>query len=161
MIGVREIIREHQGPPLNIEAVIRSLGIELDKKAKLHSEISGQIELLPNRLYRISANKDDNYLRQRFTMAHELGHYLLHQNLIGDGVDDNRLYRSVPAGQFYNRAITPAHETEANRFAAAVLMPSELVKEGRRELGDVEQIAKRFQVSKQAMEIRLRALGLV
>lgn len=161
MQNISEIISENQGPPVNIEAIIRSLGIELDKKADLDAEISGQIELTENGSYKISTNKSDNYFRKRFTMAHELGHYLLHAHLIGNGVDDNRAYRSVAAGQFHNRSIGPAQETEANRFAATLLMPSGLVRQAFNECkDDLSKLATTFQVSKQAMEIRLSSLGL-
>lgn len=94
-------------------------------------------------------------------MAHELGHYLLHAHLIGEGVDDNRAYRSVPAGQFHNRSIGSEQETEANRFAATLLMPSEVVqREWARCQGDLSTPATKFQVSKRAMEIRLSSLNL-
>ena len=62
----RDIVRQHIGPPVNIENIIRGLGIQLDKKAELDSEISGQLERLGPDSYRISANKTDHYLRQRF-----------------------------------------------------------------------------------------------
>lgn len=128
MDRLEEIFEENSGPPVNIEAIIRAIGIELDKKASLDSEVSGQIETLPNGQFKISVNKSDHYFRQRFTMAHELGHYFLHAHLIGDGVDDNKAYRSVPAGRFHNTLIGQAEETQANRFAASVLMPAAAVR---------------------------------
>ena len=160
MADLKKILEEHKGPPVNVEGIIRSLGIELDKKAILDEEISGQIEVLEGKRYKISANKTDHYYRQRFTLAHELGHFLFHSHLMSEGIDDNRAYRSVPEGRFYNRSIGSAEETEANRFAAALLMPRNSVLEGWKELQDIEQLSKRFQVSKMAMEIRLRGLGI-
>lgn len=162
MSRLTKILNEHKGPPVNIEAIIRSLGIELDKKADLDPEISGQIERIGDSKYRISANKLDHYYRQRFTMAHELGHYLYHADLISDGIDDNRAYRSTPDGKYYNININAAEETDANRFAASVLMPADIVKECWEALdGDIDAMSKTFQVSKQAMEIRLHGLGLL
>ncbi len=94
-----DLIEEHsRKPPVNVEAIIIGLGVELDKKAELKNGISGEIALLPGERYRISANKADHYFRQRFTLAHELGHYLYHRHLIGDGVDDDKLYRSTEIG---------------------------------------------------------------
>ena len=156
-----KIIREHSGPPVNIEGIIRSLGIDLDKKATLDDEIAGQIEYLGGSKYKISANSKDHYYRQRFTLAHELGHFLYHSHLIGEGVDDDKAYRSVPDGRFYNQSIGSREETEANRFAASILMPREAVDLAWTELRDAEQMAKRFQVSKAAMQIRLEGLGLL
>jgi Zn-dependent peptidase ImmA (M78 family) len=81
--------------PINIESIIRSYGILLDRKAELHRDIAGQIELMSDgNTYKISTNKQDGYYRQRFTMAHELGHFLFHSSLLGEGVDDNKAYRS-------------------------------------------------------------------
>lgn len=155
----KEIATKHIGPPVNIEAIIRSMGIELDKKADLESEISGQLERIGAGKYRISANKSDHYLRQRFTMAHELGHFLLHAHLIGDGLDDSRAYRSVADGKFFNENIGPTQETEANRFAARLLMPKSKLAEQATIDKETSQLAKEFQVSRQAMEIRLQSLG--
>lgn len=160
-MNFREIVQRHIGPPVNIEAIIRSLGISLDKKARLDASISGQLERLGPENYKISVNDDGNYFRARFTMAHELGHYLLHAHLIGEGVDDSLAYRSEPDGNFYNQNIGPSEETEANKFAAGLLMPkSKLTAEdavGR----SIVDLAKLFQVSQKAMEIRLKGLGFL
>jgi len=145
--------------PVNIEGIIRSLGVELDKKAELDDDISGQIEKLPDGSYKISVNKNDHYFRQRFTMAHELGHFLFHRSLIGDGVDDNKAYRSTSQGRFYNTNMTGKHETQANQFAASVLMPEPLVSKLHDEFGgNLEELSKNLQASKQAIKIRLDAM---
>lgn len=162
MKNVDEILDQYLNKaPVNVEAIIRALGLQLDKKADLADGISGQLERLPEGLFRISANKNDHYYRQRFTMAHELGHFLLHLHLVGEGVDDSKAYRSERKGKFFNPKITPAHETEANRFAADILTPAQLVKErwnqGEQDIG---VLSKAFKVSKAAMEIRLKQLKL-
>ena len=160
MTDFKNIVQDHIGPPVNIEGIIRALGLELDKKAVLDTEISGQIERVDD-TYKISANKDDNYFRQRFTMAHELGHYIYHVNLLGDGVDDDRRYRSIADGKFYNTQIKQAEETEANRFAASILMPASLIRAEWEKCRDVSQMVKKFLVSEQAMRIRLSGLNII
>jgi Zn-dependent peptidase ImmA (M78 family) len=155
-----ELLEQYGGPPVNIEAVIRGLGIELDKKAALDASISGQIERVAEQKYKVSVNATDNYMRQRFTMAHELGHYLLHQDLIGDGLKDDRAYRSTTIGTYSTALVGPAEEAAANRVAARVLMPAEKVASEARDFPSVDALAKRFQVSKKAMEIRLQTLGI-
>lgn len=155
-----DLLARHKGPPVNVEAVIRGLGIELDKKAALDPRISGQIERTEGGGFRISTNRADPYFRQRFTMAHELGHFLLHRGRIGDGIDDDRAYRSTEVGKYHNTKIGRAEETEANRLAALILMPSELVRKECGYASSIDALAKRFQVSRQAMEIRLSTLGL-
>jgi Zn-dependent peptidase ImmA (M78 family) len=159
-VKLATILQEHAGPPVNIEGIIRSLGIKLDKRADLDPEISGQCERLDDGTYKISANKSDHYYRQRFTMAHELGHFLYHSHLLQDGVDDNRAYRSTTDGQFYNRLIGKDQETEANQFAASVLMPKQAVLDAWGRLQDLASISEEFQVSRPAMRIRLSTLGV-
>ncbi|RWI11520.1 ImmA/IrrE family metallo-endopeptidase [Mesorhizobium sp.] len=147
--------------PVNIEGMVEALGVELERKAELHPEIAGQIERLDGK-FRISINKNDHYFRRRFTTAHELAHFLLHRNLIGDGLDDTKAYRSLNIGNFYNQSVTSQHEVEANRLASRLLMPKALVQRYHVELGgDVKELAKKFQVSPEAMGYRLQALGLV
>ena len=136
--------------PISIESLIRELDIVLDKKADLADNIAGQIEKLPDGRYRISVNRKDHYFRQRFTMAHELGHFIYHRDLIGDGISDDRMYRST------NLQISESEETVANRFAANLLMPYKHIQKDFQELnGDVEKLAARWQVSPKAMKIRL------
>jgi Zn-dependent peptidase ImmA (M78 family) len=162
MSGVIEKIKTFQSTaPVNVEALIESFGIDLQRKAPLHPQIAGEIQRLGENRYRISANQDDHYYRRRFTMAHELGHFLLHRDLIGKGIDDNRAYRSTDIGAFHNRNVTAQHESEANRFAANLLMPKNLVERYYQELGgNLSSLSNKFQVSSEAMAYRLQTLGL-
>ncbi len=87
--------------------------------------------------------------RLRFTIAHEIGHFLLHPS------------RAVTErGGATNRA-TARLEHEADQFAAELLMPEHLVRQAVLEDGaDARRLADRFDVSAQAMSLRLRRLGL-
>jgi len=157
-----EIIQEHTSDaPVKIEHLVEAFDVKLNRNADLHPQIAGQIERLPNGSYEISANAKDHYYRRRFTIAHELGHYLLHKRLIDSGVDDTKAYRSLNIGKFNNTKIGPEQEAEANKAAARLLMPAKLVRRYYEELnGDVEALAKKFQVSYEAMGYRLQGLGL-
>jgi Zn-dependent peptidase ImmA (M78 family) len=152
--------------PVNIEAIIRGLGIEVRKDADLPPNISGQIKRIGDR-YEISSAKGEHYYRQRFSLAHELGHYVLHRSLIGQGVDDNKKYRSTAEGDFYNTFIELDHERQANSFAASILIPENLLKEKLNDLTRypmvelVPRLYKAFQVSRSAMEWRLKNTGLI
>ena len=87
--------------------------------------------------------------RLRFTIAHEIGHFLLHP---GRAVTER--------GGATNRA-TARLEHEADQFAAELLMPEHLVRQAVLEDGaDARRLADRFDVSAQAMSLRLRRLGL-
>ncbi len=109
----------------------------------------------------IGVNKHHHENRQRFTVAHELGHMLLHADhpLIVDN-DGLSLIGRRKDGENTTR------EVEANAFAAALLMPVEWVEQalGGREIAvdddeRVAALAKKFGVSQQAMMFRLINLG--
>jgi Zn-dependent peptidase ImmA (M78 family) len=90
--------------------------------------------------------------RQRFTIAHELGHLLLHK----DEVHIDRAFRNSISSQAID-----ANEIEANRFAAELLMPFHLLKNEDISNIDVEDesslrdLARKFKVSLQAMTLRV------
>lgn len=160
-----ETIKKHWSvSPVNIEFILNDLGLECDWSADLDPEISGMIEPTDDGRYLISINKNDAPTRKRFTAAHELGHFLYHKDLIGIGVDDNRLYRSTNVGKFNNTNITQKHETQANAFAANILMPKHLIEPLMAEIragGEndrnsvISALANRLNVSVPAMRVRM------
>lgn len=144
-----------KGPPVNVEGLAKALGIDV-KYAYLESDISGQIEQYKPGRFRITVNAADAPTRQRFSIAHELGHFVYHRPLIGDGVDDDRAYRSTAKGRYHNQLIGPSQETQANSFAANLLIPDSLLRQEQRSGHvDVNDMAHRFEVSRHAMSIRL------
>lgn len=159
-----EIKQYLSNAPVNVEAIIRCWGIELDKNADLPEGVAGEIRKKEDGGYKISVNKKDHYYRQRFTMAHELGHFMYHAQKMGDvGTSDSVRYRSLD-----NSNIGDQEEIEANKFGASILMPEDLVikyaVEKKLINGDqvnqdaLKEIATAFQVSKVAMEIRINGL---
>jgi Zn-dependent peptidase ImmA (M78 family) len=116
----------------------------------LPESVSGKLFLDPKNESRFSigVNASEGYRRKRFTIAHELGHYLLHRDLIQNGVlEDNTLYRS---------GLSSLEEKEANRLAADILMPHHLIRQlMSRGIENVRDLADAFQVSEPAMNIRL------
>jgi Zn-dependent peptidase ImmA (M78 family) len=96
--------------------------------------------------YSIVANASEGYRRKRFTIAHEIAHFMLHRHLITEVVD-NALYRS---------GLTSKQESEANRLAASILMPMRLIERLQNEgVTSVDGLADRLQVSGQAIMVRL------
>jgi Zn-dependent peptidase ImmA (M78 family) len=106
-------------------------------------------------------------VRQRFTIAHEIGHFVLrHHSESGEHVHVDEGWK-VSARNERSAKGVDVHEIEANRFAAYLLMPEALLKAKVTALrrttlseSDVLELAKDFKVSEQAMTLRLRSLRL-
>jgi Zn-dependent peptidase ImmA (M78 family) len=132
----------------------RSLGIDV-KLSTMKPGQSGKIQREADGRYVIRINRHETRERQRFTLAHEISHFLLHRDEIdrlAGGIVDNVLYRSGASEQ---------KEFEANRLAADLIMPNEAVFSELEALGTpvsdeiIDKLAEIFRVSKAAMEIRL------
>lgn len=106
--------------------------------------------------YIIAVNANHCETRKRFTLAHELGHFALHK-------EERLHYDSMKPDQIFFRAegVISAHETEANHFAAELLMPEEKVRADFEETPTVTELADLYGVSDQAMMYRLVNLGLM
>lgn len=136
--------------PLDTRFLIKSLDIGL----RLHPmppQKSGFLKLEEGR-WVIGVNSVHHPKRQQFTMAHELGHYFLHRETIGE-IDDSILFRADGFGE-------PGPEREANLFAAELLMPDEeFLGSIRKFNGNVDDISNYFGVSSLAVRIRADSLG--
>lgn len=114
-----------------------------------HAE-SGSLVVDGNGRFRISLSPKTGRLRDNFTIAHELGHYFLHT-----GTPEG-----THPGSFGRYGDTP-QERQANRFAAALLMPQARFRELTRQFGrNIPVLAGCFNVSPRAAEVRLESLGL-
>lgn len=137
--------------PVNIDDIARKMGSEVHYLPKLEGgdDISGRFDIL-NGMPICSVRSTDPIVRQRFTLAHELGHYVLNH---GGGFRDNAASFNV-----YNY---DQREVDANKFAAEILMPKLAIDYVIEKLGrnDVADLAQLFNVSQQAMRFRLKNLG--
>ena len=143
-----------QEAPVNVIAMAHALGLSVDMNVDMGENVSGRILRgdLATAGFRIEVNRLHSNNRQRFTLAHEIAHYLLHRDQIGDGIEDTALYRSNLSDQT---------EIEANRMAAQILMPAPLVKNiYKAGMKWIAGLSGAFQVSEEAMRIRLKQLGL-
>ena len=142
--------------PVNVELLVTSLGIKLQYVLMNSANDNGYLEKV-NGTYKIVVNDLSSPNRQRFTIAHELGHYFLHRSLFGDDVGETRMYRDNTKQS--NQNITHHHEIQANQFAAELLVPLEKLKEEADSWDrDPVALAKIFKVSPAAMEIRLKSI---
>lgn len=100
----------------------------------------------------IKYSRTDSSVRRRFTVAHELGHFVLGH---GDRPRDD--------AKSFGVNVTDPQERAANRFAAELLMPAAALRRlvGTATLSSIEELAQAFAVSKVAMGYRLSNLQLV
>jgi Zn-dependent peptidase ImmA (M78 family) len=136
--------------PVNVEGLAAALGLEIQRK-NLPDNVSGKIECETIGPCKITVNSIHPRTRQRFTIAHEIAHFILHRDLIGDGIIDDGMYRSGRSKLL---------ERQANQYAANILMPWQLVveKQHRQGITTALDMAKIFEVSPAVAEIRLKEL---
>lgn len=139
--------------PIRPRALAHEMGVKVFGVPAL--EVSGMIELI-NEQPVITFNASDAPARQRFTIAHEIGHYALGH--LGPGKTKFR----DPASHF-SSSTQQVEEREANRFAANLLMPAAALKYAveRRNMYSIDELAALFDVSQVAMKYRLENLGLI
>jgi len=108
----------------------------------------------------IHVNEAHSIERNRFTCAHELGHYVdaVQRGLFPRTPEDGPL-PPFARDELATRGTSPS-EIYANRYAAALLMPKSAVKTYIGEGMSSRELARRFRVSEQAMELRLKNLAL-
>lgn len=151
------IIRQHQQQaPVQTVSVANALGINVVQSNYEDTNVSGEITRTGDSAsgFTCYVNAAHPVTRRRFTIAHEISHFILHRNEIGDGIVDDSLYRSwSPSRQDW---LSLEREREANELAADILMPMHLLEPLRQKHGnDVKKLAEIFNVSQIAMRIQL------
>ncbi|MFD0940187.1 ImmA/IrrE family metallo-endopeptidase [Pedobacter boryungensis] len=153
--------------PVDVDVIAKYCGVSVEK-TDLGQDVTGLlIAQGDDAVIAYSANQGEQ--RRRFTIAHELGHFVLHRD---EGTDtvfvdkdfivkyrSNKLYSDLELRQ----------EQEANAFAASLLMPREFIfeeisKDRVRNLPEAElisELAKTFNVSVPAMTFRLSNLNIL
>jgi Zn-dependent peptidase ImmA (M78 family) len=153
--------------PIDVESIARSLGLEV-VYADLGEEVSGLL-ISDGATAQICVQEKNLEVRQRFTIAHEIGHHFLrHQFESGEHVHVDKGNYISQRGPRASEGVDPK-EVEANQFAASLLMPSKALREKIANLAvagplldhHVGLLSREFNVSEQAMTIRLTSLGLL
>lgn len=146
-----EIVGQYmRSAPVDVEKLADALGMTV-RRELLPNDISGKIQCeAKGGPCTITVNATHPDTRQRFTLAHEIAHYILHRDAIGDGIVDNGMYRSGKSEKI---------ERQANQYAAEILMPWNLViKKYRSGKMTAADLAREFEVSPAVAEIRLKEL---
>lgn len=135
--------------PLDVSRLTTLLGITL-RLEPMKGEESGSLKQEKSGLWVMTINSLHHPHRQRFTIAHELGHFIRHTINITSFTDT----------VFFRNGESNNMEVEANRFAAELLMPDDefinFIENGSNQVSD---IASHFQVSSMAVRIRAQQLG--
>jgi Zn-dependent peptidase ImmA (M78 family) len=152
-----------KSPPTPVEKIAKALGAEV-RFAPFDNELSGMV-YVKDGVPIIGVNSLHHPNRQRFTIAHELGHLELHRQMITSAV---HVDKDFPALMRDSKSATGTEQIEiqANQFAAELLMPRTLIHQalaGKQfdidDDGPIEELAKKFRVSRQALEYRIRNRG--
>lgn len=162
---------EFSNPPINIHKILDKLdvkyyaldfntldvtvnGINLPEQADM---VMGAVAAYSEKDFgedfvEITVNSKDNYHRQRFTLAHELAHCMLHSDRLKDGRLELRTSLTTDE----------PHEREANILAGEILIPRRLLKLVCASLPIplLPLLAEKFDVSENVMEARLKHLNM-
>jgi Zn-dependent peptidase ImmA (M78 family) len=151
--------RAKQSVPVNLKQLCDELGIKLIYTTNPTSNAGGYIEC-DNGEYTIYVDANAHPNRQRFTIAHELGHFFLHRDTLNSASHGVvRMDRDSDTTVNHLNTSDRIKETQANRFAAELLVPLEKLEDYNRKLnGDSGDLARIFEVSEDAMNIRMRSL---
>ncbi len=142
---IAQVVRNHwgmtSGPVANLTALVEKAGVVVGFSDFGDASVSGMTFRVPGQPPLILVNEHHPSDRMRFTLAHELGHLIMH------------------------RFPTPSMEEEANLFASAFLMPQDDMRaafEGRRiTLELLAALKPEWRVAMQALLMRAKALGLI
>lgn len=149
--------------PIRIDEIIKEERIVVEERA-LSNDMSGLL-IIKGDSKMIGVENSHSNVRQRFTLAHELGHFVLHSQESKVFTDVQLLFKRQSDGYSSREE---KMEQEANYFAANILMPENLVK---REVvkmqydlhddANIEKLAVMFDVSLISMTYRLTNLGII
>jgi len=163
--------RQIKKPHIPVEAIVKSLAVEI-RTDRVDDGLSGFLVRSTDSGHAvIGVNARHSEGRRRFTIAHELGHYLLHEGEVVH-FDGHRPGFTVNLRSSDNFSAGDSDiEREANLFAAELLMPARFLERDPRikriDLFDekneaiLEDLAKEYKVSVQALTYRLANLGLI
>ncbi|OOF36836.1 ImmA/IrrE family metallo-endopeptidase [Rodentibacter heidelbergensis] len=139
--------------PVNIDDIAQKMGVEVCYLPTLPGgeDISGRFDIV-NGTPTCTVRSTDVLQRQRFTLAHELGHFALNH---GGGFRDN--------SASFNIANYDQREVDANAFAAELVMPTVAINYAidRLNIQSINELAELFNVSVPAMTYRLKNLGIL
>jgi len=148
------------GVPVPVQQVAKFLGVEV-RFVPLDDELSGMVFIKDETTF-ICVNALHHPNRQRFSIAHELGHVVMHKEFLEGKVHVDKGIKVLMRNGISSKG-TVNEEIQANQFAAELLMPKDILIDILKDKfididdeGPIEDLARKFNVSKRAMEHRIR-----
>lgn len=143
--------------PVDVVKIAKLNGITV-YEGDLEKNVSGAIRYNKEKEnFEILVNKNDTRERKRFTIAHEIGHFFLHKEiLMSDEIHIDIMYRMPNEDEEQKR-----REKDVDYFAGALLMNKTLLTKMYNESNTITELAEIFDVSVSAMTVRLDVLGLL
>ena len=144
--------------PISVEGIAQTLNIEIKKASDEEISVSGLLYRKDGIAY-MAINSAEPEVRQRFTIAHEIGHFILHESK-----DIFIEYREKTKDNTIE--LKTNKEIEANHFSACLLMPREEIEKDVKKINnqisknEIEILATKYKVSEDAMTFRLLNLNL-
>ena len=154
--AARKLISEariHE-PPISVVNISDRLGLKLFSYTGFPDSISALFDF-KNKQILINPNHHEN--RQKFSIAHEIGHFVLGHFDSEDDTNNEDVYFA----EYLKLKHSAEKESEANEFAAELLMPLSLIKKQLLISHDPVKLAEIFKVSEAAMWVRLSKLNLI
>lgn len=155
--AARDVLKQYgiMTAPVPVDRIARELGVRV-QFAPFDNDLSGMAHIRDDVVV-VGVNSLHAPNRQRFTLAHEIGHVVLHRHILEGAVHVDRVLlrdRNSSAG-------TDLLEIQANAFASELLMPTDILEAtlGGRQVvldddAEVATLAKKFRVSESAMRFR-------
>lgn len=145
-----KMIKTHKsGVPVDIHRLATNLGFTVENDDDPDDKDSAVTSL---KLMIIMLNPNHHIHRQRFSLGHEIGHYILkHDSERNSPTEDGETYKDM----------CKRLEHEADLFSACILMPEQHFKQTFSKGASPEELTRIYQVSKEAVWIRLKDLRLI
>ncbi len=150
---IHEAMESRESTVINVIELAQQLGFSVYETEFDNSQIDGMV-INSKEERSIYVNQHNLPVRNRFTIAHELGHIILHH-------DDNQAEEYKIIDYRGNNTSYDPKEHEANMFAASLLMPKYKAIEVWEDVQNIDDFANIFKVSKAAASVRLQNLGLI
>lgn len=135
-------------PPVDTDAIAQELGLTIFEM-KMPDKLKNVAGFLDYEEMEIVVNQDDHKVKQNFTVAHEIGHFVLHK----DQIENNPgIYKALLRSEQYDG--NEEFEKQANAFAVELLAPKYLLK--KYSYLPINTLAKLFGVSPKLIGFRMK-----